>query len=181
MSARKNQNRTIQLVAAISLNGKIADQEGEFEQYSSPEDYDWLHAKIRESDALVMGRKTYEQHVATREHKPTILLTRNVKGFKPSEDERQLYLFNDDREEFLNLCNLLQFQTITVLGGAEVYHWALEQKLVTDCFLAVEPYLIPSGKNILADLGQIEKHSWKLKSLERLNEQGSHLIHYSVA
>jgi dihydrofolate reductase len=160
------------------LNGKIADQKGDFSPYSSPEDQDWLKQKIRESDVLVMGRKTFERH-AQHTSKPVIVFTTAVRGIRIGKgEEKEIHWFNDEKQELINLCRLLQYKTITILGGARVYHWFFEQKLVSDVYLTVEPYLISHGRPILEGDWFVNQKNWKLYSSKTLNQQGSLLLHY---
>jgi len=122
MSTSKKRSRAFQLVAGISLNGKIVGKDGSFKPYSSPEDQNWLQKKINESDVLLMGRKTFEKHVS-QVKKPMIVFTRKVNWIQRSEkNSAEIHWFNDSKQELLNLCDLLQYRKITILGGGEVYH-----------------------------------------------------------
>lgn len=172
--------RIFQIIAGISLNGKIADFSGDFKKYSSSEDKKWLQKKINESDVLIMGRKTYEKH-AKKNKKPVIIFSRKVKGLKIEPEETpELHWFHDKKEELINLCDLLQYQTVTILGGSEIYHWFINEKLVSDIFITVEPYIIGNGKNLLTGKLFHDPKSWKLKSTKTLNEKGSTLLHYQI-
>jgi len=171
-------SRKLQIVAAISLNGKIADQSGSFAKYSSKEDQEYLQKKIKESDVLVMGRKTFEQHVK-KTKKPIIIFTKKANGLKTEKKgKHDIYWFNDSFLEFMNLIELLQYRTVTILGGSEIYHWFIENKIVTDIFLSVEPYIITKGINLLT--GDLIKDSekWRLVSSKKLNQKGTLLLHY---
>lgn len=164
------------MVVGISLNGKIADEKGVFP--SSLEDQRWLERKIKDSDVLIMGRKTFEKH-SKHTKKPVIVFTTAVQGIRIGKDgTRELHWFNDRKEELLNLCRLLQYKTITILGGARIYHWFLEQKLASDVYLTVEPHLIARGRPLLEGDWLSEQKKWKLISSEILNKEGSLLLHY---
>ena len=170
--------KTFQIVAGISLNGKIADTNGNFEPYSSAEDQRWLKKKIAESDVLIMGRKTFEKH-AKHTKKPIIVFTTAVQGIRIGKDgKRELHWFNDKKEELLNLCRLLKYKKVTILGGARVYHWFLDQKLASDVYLTIEPFFIGKGKQLLEGDWLKEQKSWKLRSSRTLNRKGSLLLHY---
>ena len=167
------------MVAAISLNGMISGAEpGSFMDYASDEDGDWLRRCIDESDVLVMGRKTYEIHV--KDHrKPLIVFSKRVKHFQVDQDKHpEVHWFNDNRENFDNLCDLLKYKKITVLGGAEIYHWFLYRNLITDLYLTVEPFVIDKGANLLEGKVFRELKAWKLKETQQLNDSGTLLLHY---
>ena len=179
MKTRKKPSRIIQLIAAVSLNGMIADTLGNFE--SSPEDRDWLQKKIQESDAVVVGRKTFQKHIEIKPgfEKPLIIFTRIMSGSRVLPHiSHEVHFFHDSKEEFENLCDLMQYRVVTVLGGAEIYHWFIEQNLATDFFLTLEPFILGSGMNLLkGSLLSLEK-SWILKSVKPLNTKGSQVLHY---
>lgn len=169
-----------QIVAGISLNGKITDKHGDFSKYSSSEDKAFLQQKIAESDVLIMGRVTYEKHTKNKKsHKPVIVFTRSIKGLKIDEEKNsEVHFFHDKKDDLIHLCDLLQYNIVTILGGAEIYHWFLEQKLVTDVFLTVEPILFGEGKNLLKGDFLPDQKNWKLISAQQLNQQGTTLLHY---
>ncbi len=167
------------MVAAISLNGKIADLEGQFP--SSVEDRRWLAKKIKASDILIMGRKTFEMHVKRVGAKPIIVFTRGIKGMRSiSPGISQVTLFHDKKKDLIELLDLLEFQRVTILGGAEIYHWFVKEKLVTEAFLTVEPVILDDGKNLLSGNAIREMKSWRLKSIKKLNSRGTLLLHYKI-
>lgn len=168
------------MVAGISLDGKITDEYGDFSKYSSPEDKAFLQQKIHESDVLIMGRVTYEKHSKHgRSQKPVIVFTRSIEGLKIHEEKHsEVHFFHDKKEDLINLCDLLQYKVVTILGGAEIYHWFLEQNLVTDVYLTVEPILFEKGKNLLKGEYLSVQKNWKLVSSQLLNQAGTTLLHY---
>lgn len=181
MHSSQNISRVFQLVAGISLDGRIAGAEKSFGPYSSQEDSDFLQKKIAESDVLLMGRKTYEQHV-TKVKKPMIIFTSQAEGGIEitEKDGHIIHLFQDSAQELINLLDAMQYKTVTCLGGSEIYHWCLEQKLATDLFLSIEPVIFGEGKNLLHG-GYLQHFSdWKLNSHQQLNDQGTLLMHYQA-
>jgi len=171
------------MVAGISLNGKITDHQGDFAKYSSLEDKEVLQKKIKESDVLVMGMTTYKKHIQLKKSKkPLIIFTRSVKGMKIDEEHTsEIHFFHDQKEELINLCDLLQYEVVTILGGAEIYHWFLEQKLLTDIYLTIEPIVFGEGKNLLKGNFFADQKPWKLIESKLLNKEGTTLLHYQFA
>lgn len=190
---RKRKRQVFQMVAGISLNGKIADKTGDFRKYSSKEDQRWLKKKIEESDALVMGRKTYEKHAAKttkpmivftksiktlKTQKPVLFMRKSEKGIEYAQRNQEVHWFHDSPETLRNLCDLLGYRTVTVLGGAEIYHWFLQKNLLTDIFLTLEPQLIGSGTSLLRGAKLTDLKKWKLEASKKLNKNGTILLHY---
>lgn len=165
------------MVAGTTLNGKISDSEGSFAAFSSTEDQKWLKSCIDDADVIIVGRKTYEKHIESGSiNKPHIVFTQQIKGIQLID--HQTHYFNDSKNELINLCDVLQYKTITVLGGAEIYHWFLKEKLFSDIYLTIEPFLAGDGLNLLKGHSFMEEEKWKLKTAETLNNQGTLLLHY---
>lgn len=181
MSSSQNYQRRFEIVAGIALDGRIAGEEKDFSKYSSPEDKAFLQKKIEEADVVILGRKTYEKHV-TKVKKPLIVFTSQADdGMELTEKDGQMvHLFYDDAQELVNLCDALQYKNVLCLGGSEIYHWFLEQKLATDLFLTLEPYIFGSGRNLIHGGYLHDSKKWKLKSHKQLNQQGSLLLHYQL-
>lgn len=184
MNTKKTQ--IIQVVVGTSLNGRITDGGGDFKKYSSPEDQDFLRKKIKESDVLIMGRKTFEKHVKKSGSKPIIVFSRQDIGpfchserVAPGGEPRNpLHFFSGTKNDFLTLLNQFDYHSVTVLGGAKIYHWFIQQGLATDLYVTVEPYIFGSGKNFLR--GDLLKPMpiFQLVSAKHLNDQGTVLLHY---
>lgn len=177
MSSRKK-NLKFQAVVGTSLNGKITGPSGGFEEYSSGEDKKWLQQVIEDSDVLLMGRKTFELH-AQKTKKPMIILSKKVQGISLRQDtEQMVHWFNDRPEDLYQLCDLLQYKTITLLGGAQVYSWAIENQVLTDIYVTIEPVLFSKGLNMVNSENIDLSKRWKLQSHQLLNKKGSVLLHY---
>jgi len=178
LHSRKMSVQTVRIVAGVTLNGCIAAAKGSFLPYSSDEDRAWLREQIEVSDVLVMGRKTFDLHVK-RFRKPMIVFTRSVEDGIFSE-QADLHFFHDSKDDFLNLCDLLRYKKILVLGGAEVYAWFFEHRLVHEVCLTLEPFFIQPGKQLLQARQYLDQEKWHLQKAERLNERGTLLLHYSL-
>ena len=173
----KNTSRSFDLVAAISLNGKIADRQGNFP--SSQEDRLFLQKKILYSDVLIMGRKTFERHVRRPGQKPIIVFTTKIKGVRlASPAIAQVHFFRGKGSDLIKYLDMLQFRKVLILGGAEIYHWFLKNRLVTNIFFTIEPILIHGGKSLLTAPLFLKMKSWKLRKIKKLNSQGTLLLHY---
>ncbi len=159
----------------MSLNGMIADQEGKF--LSSAEDQAFLQEKIEESDVLIMGRRTYEMHV-TEAKKPMIILTQQIDGIQLDRDAQvPVHFFHEEKQDLTELLDLMQYRKVTVLGGAEIYHWAVKNRILTDLYLTIEPQIIAPGKNLIeGDL--LPANDWKVVDVKKLNKTGAQIVHY---
>lgn len=135
------------LIAAISADGFIAARNHHNPEYSqgdfsSLEDRTQMRRVIKEeSDCCVIGRVTYEIYGARLAPYKCIVLSRNSEISLFSDNHQQLAMGSDPSE-------LLRFvgpfssgdskSRVLILGGAEIYTWFLEAKLVDRALITVE-------------------------------------------
>lgn len=65
-----------------------------------------------------------------------------------------------------------------VLGGGAVYQFILENKLLDEIFVTIEPFLFGRGKEMF--VGGIRTTRVGLLSVRRLNQNGTLLLHYQI-
>lgn len=122
-----------------------------------------------------MGRRTFQLHVKEVKKTDDHL---HQEGENIQLGVKKLHFFNDQKQDLVELCDLLQHKTITILGGSQVYHWFLEKDLLTDIYLTLEPHLALSGLQLTQGEVFSKMNTWKLKKSKQLNDQGTLLLHY---
>jgi dihydrofolate reductase len=170
----------VSIVAVVSANGLItSDILGGPKVWASPEDLGQFNAMIGTSDAVVMGRKTFDTIQDSLHHRPKLLriiMTQSpdtyshmrAEGIVEFTDKKPTDILSDLRERGL--------KSILIAGGSSIHSLFLQKNLVTDLYLTVEPYIFGSGIPFLQAYAGAAK--LKLISLDRLNDQGSLLLHY---
>lgn len=170
----------VSIVAVVSVNGLItSDILGGPEIWASPEDLGQFNAMIKTSDAVVMGRKTFDTIRDGLHHRPKLL--RIVMTKSP---DTYSHMYADGKVEFTDkkpadiLSDLRErgLKSILIAGGSSIHSLFLQENLVTDLYLTVEPYIFGNGIPFLQAYAGAAK--LKLISLDRLNDQGSLLLHY---
>lgn len=163
------------MIVATSLDGKIAHDNSHQSSWTSQEDKTFLHERLNESDAIIIGRTTYE-------HAQNMLMKRRCIVFShqslslPSHHEcidpqtTDLMAFLIERD-----CSL-----IDVLGGTAVYSYFLEKNLADDLYITIEPILFGQGLPFFASTKKLFR-SYHLASVTQLNARGTILIHYIAA
>lgn len=134
------------LFIATSLDGYIAGEHGEIDWLFSDEDYGYsdFFASI---DALIMGRKTYEQSLAfgawPYEDKPAYVLTR-----QPAQYSHPHASFvTTPIKELLSDLNKRYSGAIWLIGGAELVAQCMYETLIDEYVISIHPLLL--GKGIL--------------------------------
>ncbi|MEK7097891.1 MAG: dihydrofolate reductase family protein, partial [Patescibacteria group bacterium] len=103
-----------------------------------------------------------------------IVLTRSLENKK---DKRGLTYLDPNKQSLPRLIKKHGYKKIAILGGTQIYSYCLEKKLIDELYLTVEPISFGHGLPIFATKKQIK---WKLKSIKKLNNNGSLLLHYLI-
>ncbi|KKU87746.1 hypothetical protein A3A64_02205 [Candidatus Gottesmanbacteria bacterium RIFCSPLOWO2_01_FULL_48_11] len=164
----------VTLYMAISANGFIAKENDDVEWLSeqSWKSYQGMTRAIRCS---VIGRKTYDLMPAEEflDGCLYIVLT-NQKGLKPKHAS---VVFVSTPQEAIKLAQEKNYSKILVAGGSTINHSFMEQKLIDEVYLDIEPTIL--GKGI--PLFRPENFECKLELLgtKKLNANTIQL-HYKV-
>ncbi len=171
-----NGKPTYTAIAAITIDGKIAKHQHHFSNWTSPEDKTFLRRQLNLCDIIIVGRTTYETAKKPLSKRNCIVLTSKVKTV--SVESPNLILFNPKTSNLKKFIANLKYQNIVVLGGAKTYQYCLEQKLLTDLYLTIEPISFGNGINLFSS-AKPKTVKWQLNSIKPLNKSGSLLLHYS--
>jgi dihydrofolate reductase len=135
------------LLAAVTVDGKIARGSHEVIDWSSPEDKRMFMGLSREAGVLIMGRRTYEtleQPLAGRRH---IVLTRT-----PARPAPTLVEFTSaPPAQILADLERRGYETAIVAGGADIYRLFVDAGLVDELWLTIEPLAFGSGLSLLGN------------------------------
>jgi dihydrofolate reductase len=165
-------------IAAVTLDGKIAKGPSHMSNWTSKEDKVFLHGMLDKCDCIIVGNNTYKTAVKPLSKRNCIVLTRAVPPSPPEgrAGERLQYC-NPSKTDLKKLIRDHKFKTITVLGGAQTYSFCLQNNLLDELYLTVEPIAFGKGISLFTDEAKFDK-KFKLISIKKLNEQGSLLLRY---
>jgi dihydrofolate reductase len=174
-------NMRISLMMVMSLDGRITqgDVPGTA-TWTSPEDQALLKTQVAAHDCLVMGRATYEvarAHIRTDANKPRIIMTRSPETFA-AETVPGLIFSDGSPQQIIELAEAQGGQKILLLGGATTNALFLDQDLIDELYVTIEPVILGSGLPLTKPL--LEPHALTLINSQQLNERGTILLHYRV-
>jgi dihydrofolate reductase len=133
------------LVAAMTVDGKIARGSHDVIDWSSPEDKRMFMGLSLEAGVLIMGRRTYEtleRPLVGRRH---IVLTRT-----PSRPAPTLVEFTSaPPAQILADLERRGYETAIIAGGADIYRLFVDARLVDELWLTIEPLAFGSGISLL--------------------------------
>lgn len=163
-------------IAAMTLDGKIAkDSQHLSTDWTSEEDKKAFRALLKECDVVLIGNKTFQTAQVPLSKRNCIVLTRSVEEIKIESDK--LVFINTEKTDLEKYIAKQNFQKVAVLGGAQVYAYCLENNLLDELYLTVEPIVFGQGIDLFAGEKSLDEH-FKLVSMEKLNEQGTLLLRY---
>lgn len=162
-----------QLIAAVTIDGKIARREKPGTSWTSPEDKAFLHKMLDACDCLVVGHTTYQTAMNKLTQRNCIVFTRSTSGGK--QRERCQYL----NPQLVNLEAFIRsrgYRTVGILGGVSVFNFFLQRDLIDDLYLTIEPLVFGTGLPLCNAF--VTDRVYRLRSVRRLNVLGTLLIHY---
>ncbi len=164
--------RYIAFVAA-SVDGRISLSSKHPPTWTSKEDWEFFQKSLSRIDAVIVGRNTYESVAERLRNRNTFILSRRPKTLVC----RGTVTFVNPAK--VNLPKLLEgYKSVAVLGGGAVYQFTLENKLLDEIFITVEPLIFGRGKEMFVGGTRITRAN--LLSVKRLNNTGTLLLHYQI-
>ena len=154
------------LYMAISVNGYIAKTNNDTD-WVCETDWDMLNKQIEQSDAVIMGRKTYE---VGEEDFPygnclNIVLTRNKNLLKDKDNQ----LFTDIAPSvLLDTLEKKGKENILIIGGGEINRLFLDNNLVDELIFSVHPLVL--GDGIRYSANGLFENELKLLDVKRLKQ-----------
>jgi len=155
--------------AAMSIDRWIGTDPTKLPEWTSLQDKTFLAEHLREVDARVMGRNTYEAAKSRLAGKTVFVFT--------SGEQRQ-----EGTVTFLNPAKsdlrraFAPFKRVAILGGGRVYQTMLEKGYLHEFFLTIEPIVLGNGIPLFS--GGLVPFRMHLVSMNQLNADGTILLQY---
>ncbi|MDP0500556.1 MAG: dihydrofolate reductase family protein [Verrucomicrobiota bacterium JB022] len=175
------QRPNIILIAVQSVDGFITCGESKGTDFASEADQEWFAFALQQLQAVAMGSGTYE---AERElirrglnpERPKYILTRQPEKYAHEAVEGALIFTDASPEELAREWGARGWQRVGLVGGSVMHGKFLEQGLVDELWLTLEPFLFGRG----LPLAPIDRTiDLTLDHLERLTDQ-TLLLRYRV-
>jgi dihydrofolate reductase len=161
----------IWLLAAITLDGKIAEDTNQLADWTSKADKKFFVKKTKEAGVMIMGRTTYDTIGRPLPGRLSVVMTRQPDRYESQHGE--LEYTSASPEEILESLEGRGFESVVVAGGGQIYAEFIKRGLITDYFLTIEPILFGGGVG-LAD--GVSPTKLRLISSESLGGQAE-LLH----
>ncbi len=157
---------------ASSIDGIISNNKTALPNWTSREDWGFLQHSLKAYDAFVMGYNTFFATKKLKRRPNTYVLTSRQ---LPSKLPEGIHFIDPRKTNLKQVLN--NFNKIAVLGGSQCYQYMLDNNMLDEIYLTIEPVIIGSGIKMFAGLGK----RLKLISIKKLNRRGTVLLHYKVS
>jgi len=171
------------LLMVSSADGKTTKGDIGPTAWNSEEDRKMFSEKLDNASLIIMGSRTYRQsrNLIRASLKPKtlrIVMTRNPQRFESEKVPGQLEFTNEDPSALVERLEEEGYSEAIHVGGANLNSDFFKNKLIAELWLSIEPKIFGVGNGIVGD----DKFdiNMKLKSVEKLNDQGTLLLKYRV-
>ncbi|OGZ44491.1 MAG: hypothetical protein A2719_05205 [Candidatus Ryanbacteria bacterium RIFCSPHIGHO2_01_FULL_45_22] len=162
------------LYMAISLNGMIAKSDDDT-SWISKEEWDSYSLAVRTAGNLIVGHRTY--NILTKQ--PEFSEFKDVKLIIVAQDDFQTlaqnHLVAHSPKEALKL--LSDFEKVVVAGGSTLNASFVEENLIDEIFIDIEPIILGQGIPLFRDKNF--ERNLKLVSQKKISDNEIQL-HYEV-
>nr|AIA13702.1 RibD C-terminal domain protein [uncultured bacterium] len=166
----------IMLLAAVTLDGKIARNELHFVDWTSKEDKKLFFNTSKRAGVIILGNNTYKTLPIPLRGRLHVVLTRT-----PEEKESMpgaVEYTDRSPEEIVADLEARGYTEAVLTGGAQINALFLKSKLVDEVWLTVEPLIFGAGIDLFRGVEFDERAT--LIHVERLNEGGTVHLRYSL-
>lgn len=168
------------LVMVASIDGRTTSWHAPaVPDWTSNEDKKHFGGVIIKNNLIIMGRKTYADSNALFVNSPgklRIIITKNPAKFKKASIPGALEFTKEDPAMLIKRLSKKGFKQAILAGGAQINSIFLKSNLINEIWLTIEPLILGSGNGLFSQT-EITKN-FKLKSVKKLNKNGTLLLKY---
>ncbi len=170
----------VTLLAAMSIDGFIAPSDKEAlpsTTWTSKEDWQFFTKQSKAIGTMILGSKTFETIKRALPERQMIIMTSEPSRYAEYSDPG-LEFTSDPPAEILTKLQATGVKEVALCGGAHIYALFMQQGLVDEMALTVEPYVFGEGIKLFA--GKMQQQ-FVLTKQEQLNEAGTLVLFYQRA
>ena len=162
---------------AASIDGRIAKNSLSGVDWTSNEDWNFFQGVLKKADAVLVGHNTYKVSEDRLIWRNTVVLTSRVSGLKIKGTVTFLNPKKVDLKKFLQS---KEYKNVVAIGGSQIYNFCLQNKMLDELFITIEPYVFTAGVPMFAGV-KFQKNKFILRSIKKLNNRGTILLKYKNA
>jgi dihydrofolate reductase len=166
------------LMAAVTIDGKIARHASHFVDWSSREDKKLFYATSKRAGVIIVGNNTFKTFPSPLPGRLHVVLTTQTEG-KIGTPGLVEYTSAPPAEIVADL-EARGYTEAVLTGGAQINALFLHAGLVSEIWLTVEPLIFGAGINLFSGIEFTERHTLRLDHVEQLNSEGTLHLRYSL-
>ncbi len=174
------------LIDVSTVDGKLTKwARDNIYEWSSPEDFAHFQKVKEQNNLLVMGSGTFEgvKNNETAGLKPEkerlrVILTSKPNSYKKYAVAGQMEFSNESPKQLVSRLEKHGYKQMLLVSGGKVATSFFRENLISELWLTIEPKLFGSGEPLMQE-GTFDINL-KLLSIDRLNNQGTLLLKYTV-
>ena len=170
------------LAAVISLDGKITKHnEDDLHSWVSTEDQEHFSRLVDNSDAIIIGRKTYELMRGNIEHREGLLrliITSKPDDFSSETVPGQIEFIKADPASIVDYLTQLKKKNVLIAGGTRIITDFLAAGCVDELYITIEPKIFGNGAELVS--GRELDVDLELVKSTYLNDAATILMHYKI-
>lgn len=180
-----NTNRKLVYYIATSIDQFIAHEDGSFDGFLSEGQHIMDYVKsLQDYDTVLMGKHTYEvgyqYGVKAGEPSPTYahMMQYVFSQSMPAYNHEQLKVIKDDPADFVRALKQREGQAIYLCGGGQLAGYLMQQALIDELILKVNPMIFGKGIPLF---GALERSKIDLTLLSsKVYQNGVLFLHYAI-
>ena len=167
------------LVVDSSINGIISRAEGYGEgSWNSPEDGVHYQSTVSEIGVCIMGRTSFDviggKNYDGVKH---YVMTNNPGLLSNSHGNDNVIYTNKPYNDLLDEIAISGSQKVAVLGGSKVYTDMVNQNLIDEMIITIEPVALKAGVPLFSN--EVNESNWQLIDFKKLNDRGTLVLNYA--
>jgi dihydrofolate reductase len=164
------------MLAAVTIDGKLARNSAHFVDWTSREDKRIFASTTRHAGVIILGNNTYKTLPAPLPGRLHVVLTYSLAGKESIPGEVE-YTSNTPARIVAGL-EARGYTEAVLGGGSQVNALFLQSGLVDEIWLTIEPAIFGLGIDLLHGV-QFDLQA-RLIHMERLNDAGSVQLRYNL-
>lgn len=168
----------VTLIAAITIDGKIARHGNHPVDWTSPEDKRFFKEETTKAGVVIVGSRTYQALPKPLQNRLMVVVTRSPHRYREHETPNVVEFKNTPPRAILEELENRGFERAIVGGGAEIYALFLRERLVDELYLTIAPRIFGKGVHIFGET-ELEHPPLQLIDIRPLGE-GEVLVKYRV-
>lgn len=158
---------------ATSIDGRISLEKSKLPDWTSKEDWKFFQGELARADAVVVGRNTYLSAQSRLQKRTTFVLSSRVKNTLKKGPVTFVNPACNDLKKIFSV-----YKTVAVVGGARVYQTMLDNNLLRELYVTIEPLVFGRGIPMFSD--GVKTKQFELVSVKKLNTKSTLLLHYRL-